>query len=191
MARLPGIQQRRRILVSFLKLPRVFEFKIIGGCPKNIRTKGLVIIATDIATDFVIVIVTFTLVALRRRQFHAHVLAQTKVKNTVHVIGVVLLIACTNLAAQLSSRLATSDINNAANCVTAKQGSLWPPKHFHAFYVDTAQQTARIRTDKHSINYDTNSGVEVFFNIGNTHTSDKDCSNPTGPLSGIINDNVR
>ena len=96
---LPGIQKRRRILVGFFDLPGVFELQVIGRRPENVGPKRLVIVASHIATDFIVIVVAFALIALRRRQLDAYIVTQTKVKNSIHVVGIVLLVARANLAA--------------------------------------------------------------------------------------------
>ena len=178
-------------MIGLLELARVFELQVIGRCPENVGPKRLVIVASHIATDFIVIVVAFALIALRRRQLDAYIVTQTKVKNSIHVVGVVLLVARANLAAELTSGLAARNIDNATNGVAAKQCALRPPEYFHTFYIDTAKQTAGIRANKHAIDDNTNSRVEVFLNVGNAHTTNKYRGNAARPLSGIVNNNVR
>ena len=190
MAILPRIQERRRVLVSIFKLPGVFDLKRIRWCPQRVETKGLIVVATNIAAHVVVIVIAFLLIPFCYGQFDREIIRHAEVEDTVSVVGVVLLVANAQLATELTRWPRAGNVDRTANRIAPEQGALRTTEYLHALEINAAQQTARIGTNKHVIDHDCHGRIEVLLNIGHANAADKNRRNAARALSGIVDHDV-
>ena len=191
MSRLPGIQQRRRILIGPLRPVGRLDLQRVRGRPQQVDAGGLVVVGADIVfPGGDIVVVTVLLVAFAQGHLGRQLIGDAEIDNAVDVVGVVLLEARAELRAELAGGLACGHIDQATDGVPSEQCALGAAQHFHAGEVDAAQQRTGIGTEEDVVHRHADGGVEVLLDIRDADTANKDGGHATGALGGIVDDQV-
>ena len=150
----------------------------------------MIVIASYVTADVIIVVVALLLIPLGCRQFDRQVFAQPEIHDAVGIVGVILFIPHAHFTAELTGRPGPSDVDRTADGIPSKQRPLWAAKDLHALKVDTAQQAARVGSDEHVIHDDRDRRIKVFLNVRHTDTADKNRGDAAGSLCGIVNHDI-
>ena len=169
----------------------VLDLQRFNGRVQQIDAEGLVVLAAHIAAGVDVLVVAFLLVVLASAQLRSQLVKDREVEDAFDIVGIVITVPCTDLAAELSGRLGARDIDDAADRVASEHCSLGTTQDFYACDIEALEDTAGVGTNEHTVDNHADRRVETLLDIGNANAADSDRRNAAGTLRGVIDHQVR